>query len=129
MNHRIPFKQKALLCVFCFMFTQTTMGTEPFIMFQSSNDTWLLDTITIGYVDTEHSCVQLAVANLTRDFEQVTGVHAEVSPSPRIIIGTVGVNPKIDLWVIFLNCFNLNSIMFTFYSSETICNQQIKLLI
>ena len=99
MNQRISFMQKALLCVFSLLFTQTMTGTEPFIMFQSANDTWHLDAVTIGYVETEHSCVQLAAANLARDFEQVTGMHAGTSPSPRIIIGTVGVNPKIDLWV------------------------------
>ena len=99
MNQRISFMQKALLCVFSLLFTQTMTGTEPFIMFQSANDTWHLDAVTIGYVETEHSCVQLAAANLARDFEQVTGTHAGTSPSPRIIIGTVGVNPKIDLWV------------------------------
>ena len=99
MNHRISFMQKALLCVSCFLFAQTMRGTESFIVFQSANDTWKLDAVTIGYVETEHSCVQLAAANLAKDIEQVTGVHAEKSSSPRIIIGTVGVNPQIDLWV------------------------------
>ena len=99
MNHRFPFLQKTLLCVLSFLFAQTMTGTEPFIMFQSADDTWRLDAFTIGYVETEHSCVQLAAANLAKDFQQVTGIPAEISSAPRIVIGTVGVNPKIDSWV------------------------------
>ena len=99
MNHRFPFLQKTLLCVLSFLFAQTMTGTEPFIMFQSADDTWRLDAFTIGYVETEHSCVQLAAANLAKDFQQVTGIPAEISSAPRIVIGTVGVNPMIDSWV------------------------------
>ena len=99
MNQRISFLQKALLCTFCFFFAQTMTGTEQFIQFKPTNDTWKLGTITIGYADSEHSCVQLAAANLAKDFEQVTGIKSVTSSSPSIIIGTVGINPQIDLWV------------------------------
>ena len=99
MNQRISFLQKALLCTFCFFFAQTMTGTEQFIQFKPTNDTWKLGTITIGYADSEHSCVQLAAANLAKDFEQVTGIKNVTSSSPSIIIGTVGINPQIDLWV------------------------------
>ena len=99
MNQRISFLQKALLCTFCFFFAQTMTGTEQFIQFKPTNDTWRLGAITIGYAGSEHSCVQLAAANLAKDFEQVTGIKSVTSSSPSIIIGTVGINPQIDLWV------------------------------
>ena len=101
-NHRIYHMQKTILLYFCILFAQSMTGTEPFIMFHSADDTWHLDPITIGYVQAEHSCVQLAAANLAKDFEQVTGAHPSltaVSPQSSIIIGTVGVNPAIDTWV------------------------------
>ena len=52
-----------------------------------------------GSCRTEHSCVQRAAANLLTDFEKVTGIRPSLSDSPKILIGTVGVNKQIDAWV------------------------------
>ncbi|MBP5778119.1 MAG: glycosyl hydrolase 115 family protein [Prevotella sp.] len=94
--------QKMLLVALCFLFSQTMSGTEPFITFQAADGSWRLDPVTIGYIQTEHSCVQLAAANLAKDFERVTGSRPSqptTSSQARIIVGTVGVNPEIDAWV------------------------------
>ena len=76
MNQRISFLQKALLCTFCFFFAQTMTGTEQFIQFKPTNDTWKLGTITIGYADSEHSCVQLAAANLAKTLNKLLALRA-----------------------------------------------------
>ena len=56
----------------------------------------------------EHSCVKRAFDNLLRDIETVTGQRPAAmesdspqqhSPSPAIIVGTVGSNAQIDQWV------------------------------
>ena len=102
MNHQLSFMQKMLLVALCFLFSQTMSGTEPFITFQAADGSWRLDPVTIGYIQTEHSCVQLAAANLAKDFERVTGSRPSqptTSSQARIIVGTVGVNPEIDAWV------------------------------
>ena len=101
MIHRFLSLQKMLLWAFCFLSAQTMTGAEPFITFQSVDGTWRLNPATIGYVQTEHSCVQLAVTNLAKDFEQVTGVRPALSTeaTTSILVGTVGVNPQIDAWV------------------------------
>ena len=102
MNHQLFFMQKMLLVALCFLFSQTMSGTEPFITFQAADGSWRLDPVTIGYIQTEHSCVQLAAANLAKDFERVTGScpsQPTTSSQARIIVGTVGVNPEIDAWV------------------------------
>ena len=94
--------QKLLMVAIVFLCSQTMMGAEPFITFQSAEDTWLLNPATIGLTDKEHSCVRLAAVNLASDFEQVTGTRpsqtTDLSQS-RIIVGTIGANPQIDAWV------------------------------
>ena len=102
MTHRILSLPKMLLCALSLLFTQNMLGAEPFIMFHTASEAWRLNPVSIGYVQAEHSCVQLAAANLVKDFEQVTGTRpslSAVSPQSSIIIGTVGVNPAIDAWV------------------------------
>ena len=82
------------------LFTMKGMAADEFITFQSAPGTWQLKDITISFADGEHSCVQLAVANLQTDFEKVTGVkpqHGETNA--KILVGTVGTNPQIDQWV------------------------------
>ena len=75
-------------------------AADAFITFQSAQGTLQLRDVSISYADGEHSCVQIAAANLQRDFEQVTGVKPQRGGNDaRVVIGTVGSNPQIDQWV------------------------------
>ena len=74
-------------------------AADRFVSFSPVNDAWQLQDITLGYATTEHSCVQRAAANLVTDLEKVTGIRPSISESPKILIGTVGTNKQIDLWV------------------------------
>ena len=75
-------------------------AADAFITFQSAQGTLQLRDVSISYADGEHSCVQIAAANLLRDFEQVTGVKPQRGGNDaRVVIGTIGSNPQIDQWV------------------------------
>ena len=74
-------------------------AADRFVSFSPANDAWQLHDITLGYAASEHSCVQRAAASLATDFEQVTGTRPASSDNPKILIGTVGTNKQIDLWV------------------------------
>ena len=74
-------------------------AADKFVSFSPANDAWQLYDITLGYAASEHSCVQRAAASLATDFEQVTGTRPASSDNPKILIGTVGTNKQIDLWV------------------------------
>ena len=75
-------------------------AADTFITFQPAQGALQLKDASISYVDGEHSCVQIAAANLLRDFEQVTGVKPQRGGNDaRVVIGTVGSNPQIDQWV------------------------------
>ena len=74
-------------------------AADKFVSFSPANDAWQLHDITLGYATNEHSCVQRAAASLATDFEQVTGIRPASSDNPKILIGTVGTNKQIDLWV------------------------------
>ena len=75
-------------------------AADAFITFQPAQGTLQLRDVSISYADGEHSCVQIAAANLLRDFEQVTGVKPQRGGNDaRVVIGTVGSNPQIDQWV------------------------------
>ena len=75
-------------------------AADAFITFQSAQGTLQLRDVSISYADGEHSCVQIAVANLLRDFEQVTGVKPQRGGNDaRVVIGTIGSNPQIGQWV------------------------------
>ena len=74
-------------------------AADRFVSFSPANDAWQLHDITLGYATNEHSCVQRAAASLATDFEQVTGIRPASSDNPKILIGTVGTNKQIDLWV------------------------------
>ena len=74
-------------------------AADIFVSFSPANDAWQLHDITLGYAAGEHSCVQRAAASLATDFEQVTGTRPASSDNPKILIGTVGTNKQIDLWV------------------------------
>ena len=74
-------------------------AADKFVSFSPANDAWQLHDITLGYAAGEHSCVQRAAASLATDFEQVTGTRPASSDNPKILIGTVGTNKQIDLWV------------------------------
>ena len=74
-------------------------AAEPFVVFQSSADALSLQNASISFDAKEHSCVQLAVANLKQDFQRVFTNAQQPSPNTQIIVGTVGVNKQIDQWV------------------------------
>ena len=74
-------------------------AADKFVSFSPANDAWQLHDITLGYAAGEHSCVQRAAASLATDFEKVTGTRPASSDNPKILIGTVGTNKQIDLWV------------------------------
>ena len=89
-----------LLTLIGAVMTCAAWAAEPFVTFEQTAGSWLLKDVTIGFAAKEHSCVQLAAANLQKDFETVTGSKPAVSETkPTILIGTVGVNPQIDQWV------------------------------
>ena len=76
------------------------MAADQFVLFQPSSDALQLKNLTVGFGDSEHSCVQIAAQNLLSDFEKVTGKKAVKSTDEvEILVGTVGVNPQIDQWV------------------------------
>ena len=83
-------------------------AAETFVLFEPAAGTWQLSNPTISLAESEHSCVKIAAASLKADFGKVTGTEAtitsltsQLSPltSKSILIGTVGVNKQIDLWV------------------------------
>lgn len=95
-----------LLAAFLTTILTSSQATDRFVVFQSQADAWQLKDVTIGYAEGEHSCVKLAADNLITDFESVTGtkplvsyLNSQPSPLTSILIGTVGVNKQIDLWV------------------------------
>ena len=92
---------KSILFALCLFLTTGANAARQFVTFLPACDAWQLSSnITIGYEEGEHSCVQLAIANLQNDFEAVTGVKPQLStPNSLLLIGTVGVNPQIDQWV------------------------------
>ena len=74
-------------------------AADKFVVFQPSADALLLNNSGIAFDSREHSCVQLAIANLKQDFERVTGKKGLNGDANTIIIGTVGTNKQIDQWV------------------------------
>ena len=97
--------KKILSIILWLVFAMGIHAAEKFVVFQPSAGTWPLQEITIGYSPEEHCCVQIATANLQGDIEKVTGIKPELlrmspsSPTPRILVGTVGTNRQIDVWV------------------------------
>ena len=90
----------ALWMSLCLIAPQSAQAADQFVSFQPKADTWQLQQPTIGYVAGEHSCVQLAAANLQNDFLQVTGQKPALDErTPTILIGTVGINKQVDAWV------------------------------
>jgi len=74
-------------------------AADKFVVFQPSADAISLNNSGIVFDSREHSCVQLAIANLKQDFERVTGKKGLNVDATTIIIGTVGTNKQIDQWV------------------------------
>lgn len=94
--------RKILFSLFALVVTLGSEAAEPFVVFQSSADVLSLQSASVSFDSREHSCVQLAVANLQKDFEKVTGkigLSRTTGEFGTIIIGTVGVNKQIDQWV------------------------------
>ena len=94
-----------------FLMAIAVSAAEQFVVFQPSADAISLNNSSIAFDSREHSCVQMAIANLKHDFERVLGEnHRDRSldidggamnqgPVPVILIGTVGTNKQIDQWV------------------------------
>ena len=74
-------------------------AADKFVVFQPSANAMSLNNAGIVFDTREHSCVQLAIANLKQDFERVTGKKGLNGDANTIIIGTVGTNKQIDQWV------------------------------
>ena len=74
-------------------------AADKFVVFQPSANAISLNNAGIVFDTREHSCVQLAIANLKQDFERVTGKKGLNGDANTIIIGTVGTNKQIDQWV------------------------------
>ena len=74
-------------------------AAEQFVVFQTSADALSLKDAGVAFDTKEHSCVQLAVANLLQDFQRVFVSAQHPSANKQIIVGTVGVNKQIDQWV------------------------------
>ena len=93
-------KKRILVYSLALILSLPIQAAEQFISYSPIKGAIHLQDLTIGVDSREHSCVQLAVKNLTIDFERVTGRTASIQAnSPTILIGTVGTHPKIDQWV------------------------------
>ena len=93
-----------LLTLLAFMAILPMNATERFVFFESKAGALSLKGATIGYSDQEPKAVQIAAANLQQDISSVMGFTPTLSPltstpSPLILIGTVGNNKQIDQWV------------------------------
>ncbi|MBR4191246.1 MAG: glycosyl hydrolase 115 family protein, partial [Prevotella sp.] len=82
-----------------FMMAIAVSAADKFVVFQPSANAMSLNNAGIVFDTREHSCVQLAIANLKQDFERVTGKKGLNGDATTIIIGTVGTNKQIDQWV------------------------------
>ena len=99
MSKRLLSTTILLTAMLCLSNMFNVKAADKFVSFSPANDAWQLHDITLGYAAGEHSCVQRAAASLATDFEQVTGTRPASSDNPKILIGTVGTNKQIDLWV------------------------------
>ena len=71
-------KEIMVLAILSLMLPTGVQASDTFVVFEPAADAWQLSNLTIGYAETEHSCVRLAAANLANDLEAVTG--QKVSP-------------------------------------------------
>ena len=94
---------------FSFIVLLTAVGlhaAEPFVVFNAADNALSLRGAAINFSADEHSCVQLAAANLQTDMERVTGLRPELAEVQKtvpatqsattILVGTAGVNRQID---------------------------------
>ena len=94
--------KRSLIITFSLLLALTMSAAEQFVVFKASADVLPLQGAGISFEGKEHSCVHRAIANLQQDFLRVTGKAALSGASGNsgtILIGTVGVNKQIDLWV------------------------------
>ena len=91
---------KALVLFVCSASAIDVAAADKFVVFQPSKDVLQLMNFSVVFSPDEHSCVQLAANNLLVDFEKVTGQKPVLTDgNAEILVGTVGVNKQIDLWV------------------------------
>ncbi len=78
-------------------------AAAQFVVFQPQGDALSLRGAAILVDDSEHSCVKRAAGNLVQDFARVTQQGfvslGNTAGGVSVVIGTVGVNKQIDLWV------------------------------
>jgi len=99
MNRRL-FSFKTLFFLACVTAVFHAKAADRFVSFLPVDGAWQLKNLTVGLDLREHSCVQIAANNLLSDFEKVTGKKAMLTDGVvEVLIGTVGNNPQIDLWV------------------------------
>ena len=82
------------------LLTLGTSAAEQFVVFQPQADVLSLKEASITFDPQEHRCVQKAVESLQKDFLMVTGSNLpKGDATSKLLIGTVGCNKQIDLWV------------------------------
>ena len=91
--------KKLFILAFSMLCTLHLNAAEQFVIFQASADALSLQNASVFFDANEHRCVHIAIANLQKDFERVTGKTILSGASGKILIGTVGVNKQIDQWV------------------------------
>ena len=108
MKRLLQTKKIMVLAMLSLVLSTDVKAADTFVVFEPVAGAWQLSNPTISLAEGEHNCVTIAAANLATDFEKVTGTAATItsltshlSPltSKSILIGTVGVNKQIDLWV------------------------------
>ena len=101
MKHLLLTKKIMVLAMLVLAFQTGVRAADTFVVFEPVADTWQLSNLSISLADDEHNCVKIAATNLIADFGKVTGLADGKLLSERatVVIGTVGVNKQIDLWV------------------------------
>ena len=74
-------------------------AADTFVTFADQGGAVALKGATIAYTETEPQAVKIAAASLVNDFQSVMGFRPTTADKGTILIGTVGCNKQIDLWV------------------------------
>ena len=92
--------KRTLILFASLLLTLGTSAAEQFVVFQPQADVLSLKEASITFDPQEHRCVQKAVESLQKDFLMVTGSNLpKGDATSKLLIGTVGCNKQIDLWV------------------------------
>lgn len=92
--------KRTLILFASLLLTLGTSAAEQFVVFQPQAEVLSLKEASITFDPQEHRCVQKAVESLQKDFLMVTGSNLpKGDATSKLLIGTVGCNKQIDLWV------------------------------